>query len=86
MRTAEWTAGTNSSQSKANSPSGVPSGDSSGEVVQTVDDPKDAMARLPYDAPWTALDAAYFASEAWWTYRAVSLMANRPCNRRGELD
>jgi hypothetical protein len=40
----------------------------SGEVIQTVDDPKDAMARLAYDAPWTALDAAYFASEAWWTY------------------
>jgi len=40
----------------------------SGEVVQAVDDPKDAMARLAYDALWTALDAAYFASEAWWTY------------------
>lgn len=26
------------------------------------------MARLSYDAPWTTMDAAYFASEAWWTY------------------
>ena len=40
----------------------------SGDLVAAVDDPKDAMARLPYDAPWTAMDAAYFASEAWWTY------------------
>jgi hypothetical protein len=40
----------------------------SGEIVEAVDDPKDAMARLSYDAPWNALDAAYFASEAWWTY------------------
>ncbi|TPG35055.1 hypothetical protein [Mycolicibacterium hodleri] len=40
----------------------------SGEVVEAVDDPKDAMARLSYDTPWTAVDAAYFASEAWWTY------------------
>ncbi|WP_156720864.1 hypothetical protein [Mycobacterium sp. Root135] len=40
----------------------------SGNLVAAVDDPKDAMARLPYDAPWTAMDAAYFASEAWWTY------------------
>ena len=39
-----------------------------GDLVATVDDPKDVMARLPYDAPWTAMDAAYFASEAWWTY------------------
>jgi hypothetical protein len=40
----------------------------SGALVEAVDDPKDAMARLSYDTPWNALDAAYFASEAWWTY------------------
>lgn len=39
-----------------------------GELAEVVTDPKDAMARLPYDAPWSAMDAAYFASEAWWTY------------------
>ena len=39
-----------------------------GQTLHTVDDPKAEMAKLAYDAPWTALDAAYFASEAWWTY------------------
>ena len=40
----------------------------SGDLLDAVVDPKNAMARLSYDAPWTTMDAAYFASEAWWTY------------------
>ncbi|KAA0099640.1 hypothetical protein CIW49_08575 [Mycolicibacterium sp. P1-18] len=40
----------------------------SGDLVEVVTDPRDAMTRLPYDTPWNAMDAAYFASEAWWTY------------------
>lgn len=50
----------------------------SGSVVETVDDPKEAMARLTYDAPWSAMDAAYFASEAWWTYLTAPFLFTYP--------
>jgi hypothetical protein len=57
----------------------------SGEVLERVDDPKDSMARLAYDAPWTALDAAYFASEAWWTYLTAPFLFTYPGFRVEEV-
>jgi hypothetical protein len=59
---------------------------SSGEVVQSIDDPKAAMAALAYDAPWSALDAAYFASEAWWTYLTAPFLFTRPGFRVEEVE
>ena len=50
----------------------------SGAVIETVDDPKGTMARLSYDAPWNAMDAAYFASEAWWTYLTAPFLFTYP--------
>lgn len=50
----------------------------SGGVLEAIDDPKDAMARLDYGAPWNALDAAYFASEAWWTYLTAPFLFTYP--------
>jgi hypothetical protein len=58
----------------------------SGDVVQTVEDPKQAMARLAYDAPWNALDAAYFASEAWWTYLTAPFLFTYPGFRVQEVE
>lgn len=58
----------------------------SGDVVEAVDDPKDAMARLAYDAPWSALDAAYFASEAWWTYLTAPFLFTYPGFRAEEVE
>jgi hypothetical protein len=49
-----------------------------GSVVEAVDNPKEAMASLAYDAPWNALDAAYFASEAWWTYLTAPFLFTYP--------
>jgi hypothetical protein len=57
----------------------------SGDIVETVDDPKEAMARLAYDAPWNALDAAYFASEAWWTYLTAPFLFTYPGFRVDEV-
>jgi hypothetical protein len=58
----------------------------SGDVVESVDDPKDALARLAYDAPWSALDAAYFASEAWWTYLTAPFLFTYPGFRTEEAE
>ena len=58
----------------------------SGEVLETVDDPKGAMAQLAYDAPWTAMDAAYFASEAWWTYLTAPFLFTEPGFRVEEVE
>lgn len=58
----------------------------SGEVVRTVDDPKDEMARLAYDAPWDAMAAAYFASEAWWTYLTAPFLFTYPGFRTEEVE
>ena len=57
----------------------------SGSVIETVDDPKEAMARLAYDAPWSAMDAAYFASEAWWTYLTAPFLFTYPGFRVQEV-
>lgn len=58
----------------------------SGELVAAVDDPKDAMARLAYDTPWSAMDAAYFASEAWWTYLTAPFLFTYPGFHTGEVE
>ena len=58
----------------------------SGDVVEAVDDPKAAMARLAYDAPWSAMDAAYFASEAWWTYLTAPFLFTYPGFRVEEVE
>jgi hypothetical protein len=59
---------------------------SAGGVVQTVDDPQAAMARQAYDAPWNAMDAAYFASEAWWTYLTAPFLFTYPGFRTEEVE
>jgi hypothetical protein len=56
-----------------------------GVSVETVDDPKERMARLAYDAPWNAMDAAYFASEAWWTYLTAPFLFTYPGFRVEEV-
>ena len=56
-----------------------------GDVVQSVDDPEAAMAALAYDAPWDALNAAYFASEAWWTYLTAPFLFTYPGFRTEEV-
>jgi hypothetical protein len=58
----------------------------SGDVVESVDDPEDAIARLAYDAPWSAMDAAYFASEAWWTYLTAPFLFAYPGFRVEEVE
>ena len=40
----------------------------SGAVLETRTDPKTLLEGVSYDAAWDAQQAAYFASEAWWTY------------------
>jgi hypothetical protein len=47
-------------------------------VIETRDDPRQAMGELPYDAKWDALHAAYFASEAWWTYLTAPFLFTYP--------
>ncbi len=44
------------------------------------------MAQLAYDAPWTALHAAYFASEAWWTYLTAPFLFTHPGFRVREVE
>jgi hypothetical protein len=56
-----------------------------GDVVESVDDPAAAMAALAYDAPWNALHAAYFASEAWWTYLTAPFLFTYPGFRTEEV-
>jgi hypothetical protein len=58
----------------------------SGDLVEAVDDPKNAMARLDYGAPWSAMDAAYFASEAWWTYLTAPFLFTYPGFRAEEVE
>ncbi|MCV7136690.1 hypothetical protein H7J06_27370 [Mycobacterium hodleri] len=59
---------------------------SAGEVLEALDDPGAAMAQLAYDAPWTALHAAYFASEAWWTYLTAPFLFTHPGFRVREVE
>jgi hypothetical protein len=51
---------------------------SSEALLRTVRNPKRAVAGLPGDQPWTALDAAYFASEALWTYLTAPFLFTYP--------
>jgi len=50
----------------------------SDEVLEARDNPGEAFATLAYDAPWDALHAAYFASEAWWTYLTAPFLFTYP--------
>jgi hypothetical protein len=51
---------------------------SEGEVVEARDDPEKAFEGQAFETPWDALDVAYFASEALWTYLTLPFLYTYP--------
>ena len=57
-----------------------------GEVVETLNEPRASFAERGFDAPWSALQLAYFVGTAMWTYLTQPFATSLPGFQTEELD